>query len=77
MILLIYVQKGKFGKFSSCWTFTPSFSPPFLVTIKNIWKKVKRDFKMAFLFHDPLTFVARKPLLPLSLKNPLDHVNNK
>ena len=30
---------------------------------------------MTFLYHGPLTFVVREPLLPLSLQNILDHDN--
>ena len=75
LIFLIYVQKGKFSEFPSCLTFSPSL----LVTIKK--RLANFNFflmaKTAFLSIGLVTFVARKPLLPLPLQNPLVHDNGQ
>ena len=58
--------------------FLPFFFNSFLLTIvffgkdERKQKRLKKYIKTAFLYHGPLIFATREPLLPLSAQNPLD-----
>ena len=58
--------------------FLPSFFDSFLLTIVMFCKERKKEktiekyIKTAFLYHGPLIFAMREPLLPPLPQNPLD-----
>ena len=59
--------KGNLGHFLHVGP-SPLLSPSFPRNYEKHLEKNKKDFKTTFPFHGPLTFVARKPLLPLITK---------